>query len=122
MHQSLQFQFVKALVLCPISFELNEESSSQLSLNQSLKPDRGFKVFKLQSSNFKPWNARPPEDDAELAKQLALHVDHIVSGRTQEDILYELLLKSGFPLDTKIEKIALAEKSVFAVADGAMLS
>ena len=55
------------------------------------------------------------------SKQLTLHVDHLVVGRTQEDVLYELLLKSGFPLDTKVEKITLAEKSIFSVADGAML-
>lgn len=84
-------------------------------------PDLGFRVFKLQSSNFKAWNAEQPKDGVELAKQLTLHVDHLVAGRTQEDVLYELLLKSGFPLDTKVEKIALAGKSVFSIADGAML-
>lgn len=83
--------------------------------------DLGFRVFNLQSSNFKGWNAEQPKDDAELAKQLTLHVDHLVAGRSQEDVLYELLLKSGFPLTTKIEKITLAGKSVFSVADGAML-
>ena len=81
----------------------------------------GFKVFKLQSSNFKAWNAEQPKDDAELVKQLTLHVDHLIDGRTQEDVLYELLLKSGFPLNTKVEKITLAEKNVFSVADGMML-
>jgi adenine-specific DNA-methyltransferase len=57
----------------------------------------------------------------ELVKQLTLHVDHLAAGRTQEDVLYELLLKSGFPLDTKVEKIVLAGKNVFSVADGMML-
>ncbi len=83
--------------------------------------DIGFKVFKLQSSNFKAWNTEQPKDDAQLVKQLALHTDHLVEGRSQEDVLYELLLKSGFPLDTKVEKIILAEKHVFSVAEGAML-
>ncbi len=83
--------------------------------------DIGFRVFKLQSSNFKAWNTEQPKDDAEFAKQLTLHADHLVEGRTQEDVLYELLLKSGFPLDTKVEKITLAGKSVFSIADGMML-
>jgi adenine-specific DNA-methyltransferase len=48
-------------------------------------------------------------------------VDHLVAGRTQDDVLYELLLKSGFPLDTKVEQIAMAGKIVFSIADGAML-
>ena len=101
--------------------KLNQSDSNQLTLGQGKKQDRGFKTFKLQSSNFKAWNTEQPKDDAELTKQLALHVDHLVAGRTQEDVLYELLIKSGFPLDTKVEKITLAEKNVFSIADGAML-
>ena len=95
--------------------------NNQLALGSDKKQDRGFKVFKLQSSNFRAWNSERPKDDAELVKQLTLHTDHLVAGRTQEDVLYELLLKSGFPLDTKVEKITLAGKSVFSIADGAML-
>lgn len=101
--------------------KFNDADKNQLALGQDEKQDRGFKVFKLQSSNFKAWNTEQPKDDVELTKQLALHVDHLVAGRTQEDVLYELLLKSGFPLDTKVEKITLAEKIVFSIADGAML-
>jgi len=99
---------------------LNEDEANQLD-NKGRKEDRGFKVFKLQSSNFKAWNTEQPKDDAELVKQLTLHVDHLVAGRTQEDVLYELLIKSGFPLNTKAEKISLAGKDVFSIADGAML-
>ena len=101
--------------------KLNSGDNNQLALGNDKKQDRGFKVFKLQSSNFKAWNAEQPKDDAELVKQLTLHVDHLVAGRTQDDVLYELLLKSGFSLDTKVEKITLADKNVFSIADGAML-
>jgi adenine-specific DNA-methyltransferase len=101
--------------------KLNDEDGGKLKLEKGAKLDRGFKVFKLQSSNFKAWNTEQPKDDAELVKQLTLHVDHLVAGRSQEGVLYELLIKSGFPLDTKVEKITLAGKSVFAVADSAML-
>lgn len=101
--------------------KLNDENGKRLNLASGAKPDLGFKVFKLQSSNFKAWNVEQPNDGEELGKQLALHVDHLVGGRSQEDVLYELLLKSGFPLDTKVENITLADKAVFSVADGAML-
>lgn len=101
--------------------KLNEARGNQSPLEERNQQDRGFRVFKLQSSNFKAWNSEQPKDDAELAKQLLLHVDHLIAGRTQEDVLYELLLKSGFPLTTKAERITLAGKSVFSVADGAML-
>jgi adenine-specific DNA-methyltransferase len=44
-----------------------------------------------------------------------------VAGGTQEDILFELLLKFGFPLTTQIEALTLAGKTVFSIADGTML-
>ena len=53
--------------------------------------------------------------------QLELHVDHIDRASGVEAILYELLLKSGFELTTKVEKTTLAGKDVYAVADGALL-
>lgn len=104
-----------------VAKELNASDSNQLALGYNRKQDRGFKVFKLQSSNFKAWNVEQPKDDTELARQLTLHAEHLVDGRSQEDVLYELLLKSGFRLDTKVEGITLANKAVFSVADGAML-
>ena len=107
--------------VCRVIKKLDDEEGGKLKLEDGERPDRGFKVFKLEASNFKAWNAAQPKDDAELSKQLTLHVDHLVEGRAQEDVLYELLLKSGFPFDAKVEKITLVGKTVFSVADGAML-
>ena len=85
------------------------------------KLDLGFKVFKLSESNFKTWNpAVAPGDTAALEHQLEMHIDHLRPGRTQDDILYEVLLKSGFPLSTKIETLTLAGKTVFSIAEGGM--
>ena len=39
----------------------------------------------------------------------------------QEAILFELLLKSGFELTTPIEAVTLADKTVYSIADGALL-
>lgn len=90
--------------------KLNAEDAGKLALEGGVKPDRGFKVFKLQSSNFKTWNADVPKDPKVLAEQLELHVRHIVNGRTSEDILFEILLKSGFPPTTSIEYIEVARE------------
>lgn len=100
--------------------KLNKEEQTHLPNEGEQNQDRGFKFFKLQTSNFKAWNSEMPKDDEQLVKQLQLHVDHLVAGRGQEDVLYELLLKSGFPLTTKVESITLAGKTVFSVADSAM--
>ncbi len=96
-------------------------NEGQLSLQNGAKTDCGFKVFKLQSSNFKPWNADAPREAEKLASQLEMHIDHIQPGRTQDDILFEILLKSGFPLTTPIQRLTLAGKPVFSIAEGAML-
>ena len=101
--------------------KLNDEDDGQLTLEHSSQQDRGFRVFKLDTSNFTPWDGNQPEDVDSVAKQLDLHVEHILTGRSQEDILTELLLKSGFPLSTKLEQLELAGKKVFSVEEGAML-
>ncbi|HMM97698.1 MAG TPA: site-specific DNA-methyltransferase [Anaerolineales bacterium] len=99
--------------------KLNDEEAGQLPMGG--KQDRGFRVFKLAESNFKGWEASAPKDGVTLAQQLELHIDHIREGRTSEDILYEILLKSGFPLTTPVEKVELDGKPVYSVAGGGML-
>ena len=101
--------------------KLNEEDAGKLPLENQKKQDRGFKVFKLQQSNFKQWNPQRPERLDDLEKQLELHINHIEKEATEEEILYELLLKAGFQLTTKIEKMTLTGKTVYAIESGTML-
>lgn len=76
--------------------------------------------FRMHRSNFRQWGGDVGSQES-LAEQLEMHIDHVAKESTPEAILYELLLKAGFPLTTKIEKIVLAAKEVFSVEDGAML-
>lgn len=101
--------------------KLDEQEAGQLDLEGGRKQDRGFRVLKLAESNFKVWDADAAKDAESLARQLELHVDHIREGRSEQDILFELLVKSGFPLTTPVETRTLAGKIVYRVADGAML-
>ena len=101
--------------------KLNKEDEGKLDWKSEGKEDRGFRAFKLAESNFKPWNASLPHEAKALEGQLELHVDHIRKGRSQDDILYEILLKSGFPLTTPVETVVLAEKIVHSVAGGQLL-
>lgn len=50
-----------------------------------------------------------------------MYVDHVKAGRTSENILYEILLKSGFPLSTKVEIQKFENKTIFSIADGLLL-
>jgi adenine-specific DNA-methyltransferase len=101
--------------------KLDEEAASKLDLDSTKTKSRGFRVFKLAESNFKPWDAETPTDAEGLKKQLELHVDHIRDGRTESDLLYEILLKSGFPLTTPVEILQLAGKTMHSVSSGALL-
>ena len=98
---------------------LNLEDESENKNEQKL--DLGFRVFKLAQSNFNAWNSSVEHDSAKVERQLDLHIDHIRDHRTPEDILYELLLKSGFPLTTPVEQQTIEGKTVYSIAGGALM-
>ncbi len=98
--------------------KLDEEEAGKLALEGEKNPDRGFKVFKLAESNFKPWNADVKPEAGELERQLELHMDHIREGRTAEDLLFEILLKSGYSLTASVETLRLAGKAVHSIEGG----
>ncbi len=100
--------------------KIETDQNSQLNLDSNSIPDLGFKVFKLAPSNFKVWQG-DVETLEDLEQQLFSQVDHIGSSSTPEDVLYELFLKSGFPLTTKVDKIQMAGKEVFSIEEGSML-
>lgn len=72
---------------------------------QSLQSqDLGFKVLKLDDSNFKQWKQLTGHDVQALADQIKLFVDPVAESATEENMVYELLLKSGKDLNSKIDK------------------
>ncbi|OON93756.1 MAG: DNA methylase N-4 [Epulopiscium sp. Nele67-Bin001] len=85
--------------------------------NPAADLDVGFKVFKLATSNIKPWKAEP--DNIEEA--LRNSINPFVEGRTQLDKVYEIILKYGLELTYKVETHILSGKTVYDVAYGAML-
>ena len=84
--------------------------------NQSKDMDLGFKVFRLNSSNLKAWDGNPEK----LKESLFDSIETIKSDRSQEDVVYELLLKSGFDLNTPIQVRTIEEKNVFNIGLGSL--
>jgi len=80
--------------------------------------DTGFRVYKLDSSNVRAWT---PEN-SQLEKTLLDHQDHILKGRSEPDILAELLLKLGLDLCVPIEQRILGEKTVYSVGGGILFA
>ncbi len=80
--------------------------------------DVGFRVFKLDSSNIRAWG--PDRDD--LDEALFDSVEHLRDGRTEADVLYELLLKLGLDLCVPIEMQSIGGKGVHAVGGGVLMA
>ena len=79
--------------------------------------DLGFRVFKLGTSSLRAWNSSTNDLDADLLAS----VDHIESGRTEQDLLTELLLKLGLDLCVPTETRTIVEKPVHSVGAGTLV-
>ncbi len=99
---------------------MQSEESGQSQFDKSVQKDFGFRAFRLARSNFSVWNSESQDFDI-AGKQLDLHVDHVATDSSHEDILYELLLKAGYPLTTKVENIELAGKAAFSISEGTLI-
>lgn len=79
--------------------------------------DTGFRVYKLDTSNLKPW--QPDAEDLEASILDA--VDNVLPGRSEDDLLVELLLKTGIDLTLPEEKQSIAGKAVYALGGGTLM-
>ena len=86
--------------------------------NPSYAGDLGFRVFKLDSSNIREWE--PDRDD--LEGTLFSSIDNIRVDRSEEDLLYELLLKLGLDLCVSIETRTIGGKSVHSIGAGTLIT
>jgi len=85
--------------------------------NPMFAGDLGFRVFKLASSNIRAWE--PNLDD--LPTTLHDSIEHLKTDRTEQDILFELLLKLGLDLTIPIEQKSIAGKTVHNIGAGTLL-
>lgn len=81
--------------------------------------DIGFRVLKCDSSNMEDVYFTPKEY---MDKQQSLFVDNIKKDRSDEDLLFDAMLKLDTPLSSKIEKISIAGKTVYNVAQGHLMA
>lgn len=79
--------------------------------------DIGFKLFKLDSSNIKEWNPEYENIDYALYER----VDVVKMGRTNEDLLYEIIIKMGVEPTVYIEEIKVGDKIIYNIGMGILL-
>lgn len=97
--------------------DITKERLKRCSINKS-PVNAGFKVFKLSNSNIRAWN--PDRND--LEQTLLSHQEHLIEGRTEQDILYELLIKRGIDLAVPIESRNVSGKKVYSIGYGVLFA
>ena len=108
----------KPRTLVELTKERLRRAGQQITATCDYSGDLGFRVFKLDTSNLKAWDPAPDDLDAALLAGL----DHIEPDRTEQDILYELLLKLGLDLCVAIETQDIAGKSVHSIGSGTLIA
>ena len=84
--------------------QIKEEQQNQLEFNAEKKQDLGFKVYKLDKSNRKIWKNHQNENIQTLEDLLSDFENPLIDGWKEEDVVTEIQLIEGFPLDSKIEQ------------------
>lgn len=93
--------------------------AGKLIKEQNPNVDTGFRVFKLDTSNLVKWNNTPTDDPNEVAKRINDSLFYLQPDRTDEDFVYEIMLKLGMPLSKNVEVSTIEDKKVYGVKDGA---
>ncbi len=108
---------------------LEEQKSKNEGLfaEETPKLDVGFKVFKLDRSNVKNWDVEVEGlSEKEVQEALSLEFEKAMEilkdGRTELDLLYEVMLKLGLKLTTNVEEVEIDGKSAYLVGDGVMVA
>ena len=106
-----------------IKAELQTQQTNQPSMledNQLVHPDDldiGFKVFKLDTSNLKKWN--PDVDN--LEESLLDAIENYVDGRSDLDVVYEIMLKYGMDLTLPLEEYEVGGKKIYSIGYGTLM-
>ena len=97
-----------------------EESDGKLKLEGEEALDFGFRVLKLNESNIEDWNS---EEASKSPKDLmdALKTTRLKSGRSEQDVVFEVLVKYGIELTSSVEELKVGKGSVWKIAGGDLI-
>lgn len=101
-----------------INTRMRPNTSGQLELQTSHAPeDIGFRVFKLRPSHYRQWAGVAHQDPDTYTGQMEIFNDPLVDGWEQGDVLWEVALKEGFGLSSRVEPLGLTTNHVSRVSD-----
>ena len=109
----------KPLTIAELTKERLRRAAKKTTTNSSLpRGDLGFRVFKLDSSNIRPWNP----DATDIAGSLLAYTDNLLPDRTEQDLLYEVLLKFGLDLATVMQEKIFSGHIVYSIGLGVLFA
>lgn len=112
-------QVGKPRTIAGLTNERLKRAAAQVKEDNSMfSGDTGFRVFKLDQSNIRSWAA----NSENIVATLLDNQNHLLEGRTEADVLYELLLKLGLDLCVPIEKKTISGKEVSSVGGGVLMT
>ncbi|MGO5116037.1 site-specific DNA-methyltransferase [Candidatus Avoscillospira sp. LCP25S3_F1] len=100
------------------------EEHTQVTMEEDKQPlDVGFRVFKLDTSNLKTWDATPIEDEQLdlLYQRMNSMIHRVKPERTDLDMIYEIMLKLGVPLTYTVTPFSINNKTVYGVGNDCLL-
>jgi adenine-specific DNA-methyltransferase len=102
------------------SKKITDDSDGKLKLKGEGAIDFGFRVFKLNESNIEDWNS---EEASKSPKDLldALKTTRLKSGRSEQDVVFEVLVKYGIELTLKVEEEKIGKGSIWKVDGGELI-
>ncbi len=108
--------------------ELEDEmgKSAEKKMDNAESLDVGFRVFKLDSSNLKTWDAAPIDPQAgdvigELANRMDAMIHRVKPDRSDLDMVFEVMLKLGVPLDFPVTEVSVNGKTAYSVGEDCLL-
>ena len=107
--------------ICEIGKERIRRAGAQMETG-----DTGFRVFKLDSSNLKTWDAAPIDPQAgdvigELANRMNAMIHRVKPDRSDLDMVFEVMLKLGVPLDFPVSEVSINGKTAYSVGEDCLL-
>lgn len=100
------------------------EEHAQVTMEEGKQPlDVGFRVFKLDTSNLKTWDATPIENEQLdlLYQRMNTMIHRVKPERTDLDMIYEIMLKLGVPLTYTVTPFSINNKTVYGVGNDCLL-
>ncbi|MBQ9034390.1 MAG: site-specific DNA-methyltransferase [Alphaproteobacteria bacterium] len=108
--------------ICEIGKERIRRAGAKIK-EQNADVDVGFKVLKLDTSNLNKWDDTPlaSTETADLFARMDGMIESIKKGRSELDVVYEVMLKLGIPATYKVFENNINGRKVYSIGDDGLI-